>query len=85
MTHSTETATKPRSFKRHDLAAVLPELARRVRTSEFASLEEVATSYRVDKATACRWKSRAVTLGLIEERTWRLALLRAQMRREMAA
>lgn len=79
-----ETKT-PRTFERHDLATVVPELVGRVHDAQFASLREIATAYAVDKATALRWKARAVATGLIDERSWRMAMLRALMQREIAA
>lgn len=79
------TTLKTRTFKRHDVATLIPELVRRVVAAEFTSLSEVAESYDVDKATTCRWKARAISGGLIEERLWRLSMLQARLNREMAA
>lgn len=82
--HETQTTCQRRGFKRHDLAAILPELIQRLQSGEFTSLETVAASYAVDKATACRWKSRAIASGFIDEKSWRAALLRGRLR-ELAA
>lgn len=71
--------------RRHDLSTVLPELASRIRAGEFATLDEVAAAFGIDKATASRWKDRAVAQGLIDARTWRYAFLDARLAREVAA
>ena len=80
-----ETNMTTRTFKRHDMKSILPGLLQRVRAAEFGSLEDIAAAYGIDKATACRWKARAINAGTVDERTWRVSMLRARMLREMAA
>ena len=81
----TSITTKSRTFKRHDLDVVLPDMLRRVSASEFVSLGEIATAYAVDKATAHRWMQRAVRSGAVDELTWRVSLLRARLLRQERA
>ena len=73
-----------RPSHRHDLTAVLPELARRVLAAEFTTLDEVAVAFGIDKATASRWKDKTVAGGLLDARAWRCAFLQARLSREGA-
>jgi hypothetical protein len=83
------TTTEParrrrRAFVRHDLDVVLPTLAHRVLSAEFASQDGIARAFNVDKATVSRWKRLALGRGLINPQDWQRGLLAAQMR-EVAA
>jgi hypothetical protein len=83
---TTTTPIRPRrTWRRHDLAAVLPDLAHRVRSGEFTTLEEVAAAFGVDATTVSRWKDKAVSRGLIDARAWHHSILEARLSREMVA
>lgn len=74
-----------KTFRRHNLDAVLPLLLRRVRAFKFTSHRDIAAAFSVDKATASRWKAKAIQRGLIGEREWRCALLAAQVKKARGA
>ena len=82
---TTAAAPVPRAFKRHDLHAVLPAVCRRVHAAEFTSQTDMAKAYGIDKATATRWKKRALSMGLTDHRAWRCGLLLGHMNRALAA
>jgi hypothetical protein len=48
--------------------------------AEFASQDDVARAYGVDKCTVSRWKYEAHSRGLIDPTDWRRGLLFAKLR-----
>lgn len=55
----------------------------RVRAGEFATQDEIARAYDVNKSTAGRWKMKAVTAGLITEAEFGSCLREARKGREV--
>lgn len=83
---TTNAATFNRTFRRHhDLDALLPMVAHSVSSGIYASQNELARALSVDRATAHRWRKRAVAMGLIDERSWDGGFLRGRLARLMQA
>jgi hypothetical protein len=68
-----------RTFKRHDLDALLPVVVQRVHAAEFVSQPDIARAYRVYKSTVTRWKQLALSRGLTNNHDWSMGLLLGRM------
>lgn len=66
-------------MKRHNLKSILPTVVRRVHAAEFASQAQMAREYGIDKATATKWKRRAIALGLSDDRAWQRGFILGQV------